>query len=115
MQAKNHHGKTRTASKAASKLNRLEAKFCTIFYSALPEKFSEIQSDYSLKFHNIAQISIHKMGLSTLMHLSIVCPTYPTWGIGGGKHGSLSLKPGPIGRAKWGICQHCALTRIIEN
>ena len=49
------------------------------------------------------------------MHLPIVCPTYPTrWG----KtciHGSLSLKPGPIDRARWGICQHCALTRIIKN
>ena len=36
-------------------------------------------------------------------------------GIGGGKHGSLLLKPGPVGQARWGICQHCALTRIIEN
>ena len=29
--------------------------------------------------------------------------------------GGLSLRHGPQGEARWGICQHCALNRIIEG
>ena len=39
----------------------------------------------------------------------MVCPTYPTWGLGGANMGGLSLRPGPQGGARWGICQHCEL------
>ena len=49
------------------------------------------------------------------MHLSIVCPTYPTWGIDGANMGGLSLSPGPIGGGQWGICHHCALNRTSEG
>ena len=49
------------------------------------------------------------------MHLSMVCPTYPTCGMDGANMGDMSLKPGPMGRARWGICPNCALTRKVEN
>ena len=49
------------------------------------------------------------------MHLLMVCPTYPTCGLCGGKMGVLSLWPVPKDGARWGICQHCALNRIIEG
>ena len=48
------------------------------------------------------------------MHLSIVCLTYPTWGMDGANMVDLSLKPGPMGRARWGIGQNCALTRKLK-
>ena len=52
-------------------------------------------------------------GRGLFMHLSIA--TYPTWGMDGANMGDMSLKPGPMGRARWGICQDCALTRKVKN
>ena len=49
------------------------------------------------------------------MHLSVVCPTDPTWGIDGANMGGMSSRPCPMGGGRWGICLHCTLNRILNS
>ena len=81
---------------------------CAIWRSILP--WARQSFDVSTKRRQRQRWGSYACGI---MHLSIVCPTYPTWGIYGANMGSLSLWPCPIYGAGWGNCQQCTLNRIL--